>query len=466
MKQIIKHLQSGDWRALVASFLYFDTGFTVWLLYGPLAPFIVKDLALAPAEQGFLVAVPLFSAAILRVTLGNLYQAADGRWIALMGIMLSALPPLALVTLPGTPSLTLLLVLGVLLGMGGASFAVALPMAGSNYPPRVQGLVLGIAAAGNIGAVLDGLLFPPLARHFGWETAMGAALPLLLLAGIAIFFWARDSSPKSGSVRHAFAAFVANLIALVLLVVAAQDGWLGLEGKAAMLTLPLLGVLFAIAILPARYREVLKERDTWVIILIYSITFGGFVGMSAYVSLLLVNLYHLGVVEAGLFMALLAFTGAMVRPLGGLVADQVSGVRALRWFLGGIALADLLFALWTPPLAAGIAALLALYLCFGLGNGATFQLVPHRWPGKTGLMTGLVGAAGGIGGFYLPVAMGIAKESTGNYHAGFAIFATLATGALVLVVVLRRQWLSWSLPEHAPTGQPAGARQAAAAAAD
>src|SRR5246500_3598119 len=143
--------------------------------------------------------------AILRVTLGNLYQACDGRRIALMGVLLSAIPSVVLLLLPSTPSYTLLLVLGVFLGMGGASFAVALPMAGSNYPPKVQGLVLGLAAAGNIGAVLDGFLFPGLAERIGWQLATVAALPLLALTAAAIWFWAKDLSIKSGSSKRALA---------------------------------------------------------------------------------------------------------------------------------------------------------------------------------------------------------------------------------------------------------------------
>ena len=135
MKNLQHALQSGNWRSLLACFLYFDTGFTVWVLYGPLAPFIGKDIAMTAAQQGFLVAVPVLAAAILRVTLGNLYQSTNGRRIALVGVLLSALPTIVLPLWPAAPSYTLLLVLGVFLGMGGASFAVALPMAGSSYPP-------------------------------------------------------------------------------------------------------------------------------------------------------------------------------------------------------------------------------------------------------------------------------------------------------------------------------------------
>lgn len=160
---------------------------------------------MSPADLGFLVAVPVLGAAILRVTLGNLYQAYDGRRVALLGIALSALPSVILLLSPSAPSYTLLLVLGVFLGVGGASFAVALPMAGSNYSPKVQGLVLGLAAAGNIGAVLDGFMFPGLADHFGWAKATGAALPLLALVATALFFWAKDLGRNQVARRKPFA---------------------------------------------------------------------------------------------------------------------------------------------------------------------------------------------------------------------------------------------------------------------
>jgi NNP family nitrate/nitrite transporter-like MFS transporter len=146
-------------------------------------------------------------------------------------------------------------------------------------------------------------------------------------------------------------------------------------------------------------------------------------------------------------MAALSFMGAMVRPVGGHLADRLSGVRVLMVLLIAIALSNLGFAVLMPPLTGAVALLTGLYLCFGLGNGATFQLVPHRWKGRTGLMTGIVGAAGGIGGFYLPVVMGIAKESTGSYQWGFTTFGILAATAFALVVILHRQWLAWSAPE-------------------
>jgi NNP family nitrate/nitrite transporter-like MFS transporter len=169
--------------------------------------------------------------------------------------------------------------------------------------------------------------------------------------------------------------------------------------------------------------------------------------MSSYVSLLLTTQYELSKVNAGMIMAGLALTGAMVRPVGGLLADRLSGVKVLLVLLLAIALSNIGFAMLMPPLPGAVALLSTLYVCFGLGNGATFQLVPHRWKGKTGLMTGIIGAAGGIGGFYLPVVMGIAKESTGSYQWGFTTFGILAATAFALVIILHRQWLAWSAPE-------------------
>jgi NNP family nitrate/nitrite transporter-like MFS transporter len=217
-------------------------------------------------------------------------------------------------------------------------------------------------------------------------------------------------------------------------------------GKTGQLLLPVMGAAVALAVLPRKYLAVLTERDTWVVMLVYSITFGGFVGMSSYVSLLLTTQYQISKVDAGFIMALLSLTGAMIRPVGGLIADRLSGVRVLLVLLVAIAALNFAFAALMPPLVGGIALLVGLYFCFGLGNGATFQLVPHRWKGKTGVMTGIIGAAGGIGGFYLPVVMSMARESTGSYQLGFVTFALIAAVAFVMVATLHRQWLKWALP--------------------
>jgi len=329
-------------------------------------------------------------------------------------------------------------------------------MAASSYPPRVQGLVLGLAAAGNVGAVVDGLVLPGLAARFGWQTACLAVLPLLALAALAILVWGEDRSAKDPGATPAFAGFALSFAGFIALVLLAAGGAFGAQ-QGGQLLLPLLAAGLALLVLPHRHRTVLAERDTWVIMLVYSITFGGFVGMSSYVSLLLSTQYGVSKVDAGLAMAALSFTGAVVRPLGGLAADRCSGVRVLLVLLAVIGVCNTAFAVLMPPAAGALALLACLYVCFGLGNGATFQLVPHRWRGQTGVMTGIIGAAGGIGGFYLPMGLGAAREVTGNYAPGFAAFAGLAALAFVLVCGLQRQWLAWAEPAAIGTPAPASA---------
>ncbi len=444
MKHLLDALKMGNPKALFASFLYFDTGFSIWLLLGALAPFITQEMNLSPAQKGFLVAVPVLSAAVFRLNFGHMYQSLDGKKIALAGILLSSIPSIYALLFPNSLDYTTLLLLGVFLGLGGASFAVALPMAGSNYPKEVQGLVLGLAAAGNIGAVLDGILFPPLAKVFGWRETMAIAGILLVITFFVILFWAKDKGEKEGNKYYPITVFITTLLFMLFIVPALYNGWLGIKGKEALLLLPLIGGSFVLAFLPNKYRRVFLERDTWVMILIYSITFGGFVGMSSYVSLYLIDQYAFDKLTAGALMSALAFTGAFIRPFGGYIADKISGATALLFILSGISAMYLVLSLLKLPPLLGTLSLLVIFAFFGLGNGATFQLVPQRWPKVRGLMAGIIGAAGGFGGFYLPTVLGTVKEATGSYSSGFFLFGVVSLVALVMLKLLHSQWMEWA----------------------
>ncbi|MFN7064902.1 MAG: MFS transporter [Aquificaceae bacterium] len=446
MRRVIEALKSGNPKALFASFLYFDTGFSIWLMLAALAPFVVAELNLSPAQKGFLVAVPVLASAVFRLNFGHLYQSIDGKKVALAGIILSGLPSLSALLFPSYLSdYTVLLLLGIFLGIGGASFAVALPMAGSNYPKEVQGLVLGIAALGNIGAVLDGILFPPLAKAFGWKEAMAMGGLLLVLAFLVVLLWAKDKGKKDEEGMYPIFLFTITLLFMLFLVPALERGWLGIkEAREALLLLPPIGSAFVLSLLPKRYKRVFLERDTWLMILIYSVTFGGFIGMSSYASLYLIDQYGFSKLQAGALMALFAFTGAFIRPFGGLIADMISGSRALLFILLGISFMYMVLALLTLPPLFGVLALVIAFVFFGLGNGATLQLVPHRWPEARGIVTGIIGAAGGFGGFYLPTVLGIVKESTGFYSYGFLIFSMVALSTLVLLRLVHSQWMEWA----------------------
>ncbi len=437
LREIFSAVRSGNWRALLASFIYFDHSFSIWLLLGALGPFIAEYYGLSGSEKGFMVAVPVIAAAIFRLSFGHMFQYINGKWIAVSGILLSLIPHMYMLFKGFEVSYGDLLWMGVLLGVAGASFAIALPMAGSNYPKEVQGLILGLAAAGNIGAVLDGILFPPVAKVLGWKVTFLLSGVLLLVALFFVLLWAEDRTEKeNGSKAYPVIAFLATLLFMGGLVLVLPPD--------LKLLIPLIGVFFAVALMPASFKRVFLERDALVLMLVYSITFGGFVGMSSYVAMLLRDTYGVSKIEAGLLMSLFAFTGALIRPLGGYIADKISGATALIYFLTGIGVVNLILGVFSPPLILGVLLLLVLYVFYGLGNGATFQLVPHRWPKRTGLMTGVIGSAGGIGGFYLPTVNGVVYDLTGSYSFAFLIFCGLALLTAFVVKLLHSQWMEWA----------------------
>jgi NNP family nitrate/nitrite transporter-like MFS transporter len=435
LSRIISAVKSGNPKALFASFIYFDHSFSIWLLFGALGPFIAESLGLTSSEKGLMVAIPVISAAIIRISFGHLFQYINGKLIALGGILLSSIPHLYIALRGFEVDYRDLLWMGVFLGVAGASFAVALPMAGSNYPKEVQGLVLGLTAAGNIGAVIDGVIFPPVAKIIGWELTFVLSSLLLAVAFLFVLFWAKDNTKKTeGNIWAPLVSFTLTLVALILIS-------LKVEQK---LLIPVLGSAVAVLLMPSSFRKVFLERDTWVMMLAYSVTFGGFVGMSSYVAMMFRDLWEVSKIEAGLIMSSLAFTGALVRPLGGYIADRISGATALLYFISGIAVINFIFSLIVPPLPLALLLFLGLYIFYGLGNGAVFQLVPHRWPYTTGLMTGIIGSAGGIGGFYLPVVNGMVFEATGSYQMAFALFGVIALLCAVIVKLLHNQWMEWA----------------------
>ncbi|WP_456419974.1 MFS transporter [Methanocaldococcus infernus] len=440
---IIEALKSGDIKTLIASLIYFDTGFMVWLLFGPaLGLFIAQELGLSPAEKGFMVAIPILAAALFRIPFGYMYQAINGKYIALAGIILSALPIIYVNLFP--INYTTLLILGAFLGIGGASFAIALPMAGSNYPKKYQGLVLGLAAAGNLGAMMDGLIFPPIAETYGWRTAALVALIFLAIAFILCYSWIKDNCLKRPELKyHAIFNFIVTFISLIAFTLILYSGIIGISGKFGLLLLPIIVGAISILLLDKTYRNALKKRDPWIFMLFYAITFGGFVGMSGSVAFILNGQYGFDPVLAGMIMALLSFTGALIRPIGGWISDKIGGVKVLLAVFTAIAFCDLVLGLFLPPAFIGVPLLWLLFVAFGLGNGAVFQLVPLRWPRATGMATGLIGAAGGVGGFYLSSTMGLAKELTGSYGLGYIIFGIISLIALTALYFLRHEYHSW-----------------------
>jgi NNP family nitrate/nitrite transporter-like MFS transporter len=391
--------RQGHTPTLIASFLHFDVCFMLWVLLGALGIFVSDAIGLDAGQKGMMVAIPVLTGSLLRLPLGILSDRAGGRRVGIT-ILLFLFVPLLMGWRLGANVSTIYL-LGAMLGVAGASFAVVLPLASRWYPPERQGLVMGIAAAGNSGTVLANLFAPRLAAVVGWQNVFGLAL-VPLIAVLALFaMMARDSGETAGPQ-------------------------------------PL-----------ARYARALQEPDIWFFCVLYCVTFGGYVGLGSFLPLFLRDHYGLTPVNAGLLTALAAFVGSGIRPIGGYVADHIGGVRLLRWLLLAIA-GVYAVASTLPPLPIMAAVLVAGMGCLGSGNGAVFQLVPLRFRAEIGLATGIVGAVGGIGGFLLPNLLGQIKMRVGSFGPGFLVLAALAGVALVAVhalVATRRDWrLSWALP--------------------
>jgi len=391
-------LQAGHTPTLLAAFLYFDLAFMVWVLLGPLGVGIANDLGLTHAQKGLMVATPVLAGALLRIVMGVLVDRLSPKKAAIIGQVV-VIAALAYAWQAGIHSYEQTLVLGLFLGVAGASFAAALPLASRWYPPEHQGTAMGIAGAGNSGTALAALLAPGLAAALGWTNVFGVAL-------------------------------IPLVVVLVLFIVMAKDA----PDAPAPKTF-------------AEYLKVLKDRDAWWFMFFYSVTFGGFVGLASSLVIYFNTQYGLDPKTAGFFTAACVFAGSLVRPIGGNVADRVGGVKSLTlmYIVAAAFLALVSFGL--PAAWMALAAFVGAMLALGMGNGAVFQLVPQRFRREIGVMTGLVGMAGGVGGFYLASSLGYSRELTGSYQTGFLIFAALAVLALLGLTGVKKRWrTTWGAP--------------------
>jgi NNP family nitrate/nitrite transporter-like MFS transporter len=388
-------LKAGHLPTLFAAFLYFDLSFMTWVLLGPLGVAIARDLHLNAAEKGLMVAVPVLAGAILRVILGLLVDRYKPKRVGIVA-QLVVIAGLLFAWIVGIHSYQGTMLLGLALGLAGASFAVALPLASAWYPPEHQGTALGLAGAGNSGTMLAALFAPGLAIAYGWQNVIGAAAIPLAVA-LAVFCVCAKDVPEA-PVRKSL----------------------------------------------ADYATLLRVGDAWWFMLFYAVTFGGFVGLSSSLTIYFNDQYGLPATTAGYCTAVVVFVGSLVRPIGGAIADRIGGVRALT-VLYAVAAASF------ATIASGLSIWLAMpvfilgMLALGMGNGSVFQLVPQRFPRQMGVMTGLVGMSGGLGGFYLASSLGYSKQMTGSYGPGFLVFALLAAVAFICITGLARKWrTTWS----------------------
>jgi len=401
---------SGHWPTLLASFLYFDFSFMVWLMIGPLAQEITADIpgGITAGQMGTIIAVPIFAGALLRIVLGFGVDKFGPKATALSAQTIVVLG-LFYAYLFGFQSYEAILVMGAILGLAGASFAVALPQAGQWYPPHLQGVVLGIAGAGNIGVVIDFLFAPKIAELWGWQAVFGVGGVLSLIILIVYASLAKNAPPEVYTPRPKKVS---------------------------------------------DYLRLLKDRDTWWFNLFYAVSFGGFVGFAGYMKVYLINQYSADMADfglnylneanvkviAGYFGAITIFAGAVLRPVGGHIADRVGGVKSLYIFYGAVVVLAIFNGLFVTNLFMAIAVLFLIMASLGMANGAVFQLVPQRFGKDIGIMTGIIGASGGLGGSALATMLGYTKETTDSYAVGFMVFAGVVLVAIAGISFVKTRW--------------------------
>lgn len=381
---------SGHWPTLLTSFLYFDVSFMVWTILGALGAMIAPSLNLDASEKFLMVSTPILSGAFLRIVLSLLVDRIGTKRTGIIAQII-VMAGLAVAWHYGLHTLGQALALGVVLGLAGASFAVALPQSGRWYPPHLQGVVLGLAGAGNVGVVIDHLLAPRIAAAWGWQAVFGFALiPLAIVFALYIAF----SKEPPGTFK-----------------------------KKKL----------------SDYLDLLQQRDAHWFCFFYTISFGGFVGLATAFAIYFRDEFGLQPVQAGEMAAFCTLVGALGRPVGGALADRLGGIRALGIFYSIAAVAMVIAALSHSLWVCGAAFFFASG-AFGMCNGSVFQLLPQRFAKDIGVMTGLVGCGGGIGGFILGMLFGASKNHTGSYLVGILFFAGLCVVALIGLKLVKVRW--------------------------
>jgi NNP family nitrate/nitrite transporter-like MFS transporter len=359
----------------------FAVCFAVFGSVSAMMPILKKQLGLDPVQVSIALAIPVLLGSLGRIPLGILTDRFGGRRVFASVMAVSIIPALLMGWLK---SYAQLLIYGFFIGIALASFSVGVAFVSRWYPPESQGKALGIYGAGNIGQSLAAFGAPIVAKAFGFSWG----------------FWL-------------FAAL--TFVWLVAFLSKAQNA--------------------PVTVRPKSFREAvepLREQKSWILSLYYFLTFGGFVAMSVYLPTFLTDMFKLTPSDAGLRTAGFVVLATAMRPIGGTLADRVGGQRVLSWVFPFTAAMAIFLAF--PYMTTFTVGALGMAAAIGLGNGAVFKLVPEYFPTTVGSVTGLVGAAGGLGGFFPPLVLGIVRRQTGSFTIGFVLLAVFAIGCLLTLL--------------------------------
>ena len=384
----MKSIKPGAAGALFLSTSAFAVSFAVWGLIGALAPTFAQTYGLSGKAKSLMIAIPVLLGALGRIPAGMLADRFGGRKVFGALLILAAIPAMLIGV---SNSYAQLIGLGLFLGIAGSTFPVGVGFTSKWFTSDQQGTALGVYGMGNIGQSVAVFGAPLLALALGsWRPVFFVFAAISAIWGIVFYYFARD------------------------VVSTAQPKTIGEN----------LSVLR-------------REPLAWVLSLFYFLTFGGFVAFSIYLPSLLMDIFKLSAADAGFRTAGFVLLATLMRPVGGMLADRKGGVRVLvPVFIAVAALGVLMGCPWMPTFTVGA---LGAAAALGLGNGAVFKLVPQYFPKETATVTGLVGAFGGLGGFFPPLVLGVLRDATGAYTWGFIFLAMFALFCLAInyVVFLR-----------------------------
>jgi len=390
MKNFRLFLQSGHAPTLWAALVYFTFSFAIWVINGSMAPFISEALHLSPTQKGVMLSIPIFAGALLRFPLGLLAQ-----YIGRKNATLVEMGGIAIAMAYGyffVQTFNDILAMGVLLGVAGASFGVAMSLGSGTFPPRYKGFAMGIVGAGNVGTAIAALLAPLLAQRFGWQTVYGLASLSVAVPVVVMVVFAKEPPDLAPHARL-------------------RD-----------------------------HLSCLYEKDGWAFSLIYVVSFGGFLGLASFLPSYFYDQFGVSKVQAGQLTMLAAFLGAALRVVGGWLSDHWGGVNTLSTVLVIVAVSLTLCGFAGGSLTVTVLLFLLCFAALGAGNGALFQLVPLRWPTTTAVAGSMIGEIGALGGGLIPNAMGVSKQYAGTYLWGFIGIAVVAVAMLILLRTMQIRW--------------------------
>lgn len=385
----IKHQKTGlKYRALVLAILALVINFWAWSLLSPLGPQYGSELLLSPLQLSLLLAIPIIIGSLGRIPLGIITDRIGGRAAFATVCLLTSLPVFGLAMIDGYNGM---LVVATLLGIGGASFVIGVPYISAWFEPKKRGLIVGLYSLGNAGTAISGFLTPSLAEFFGRDQAFIIIGTLLVVMGILFIAIGKDSPDWKPSKGSSF----------------------------------------------ARLKKAIFFPVTLNMSVIYVITFGAIVAFGVYLPVILKEAYGISLVDAAARAAGFILIATIAKPIGGWLSDKIGGRHVVRLALLAIALLAA-FVAFQPTLALQTtAAYLALAFMLGAASGAVFAIVSKRTPADImGSVTGLIGAAGGLGGFLPPLILGATFQFTQSY--GPALMMLALSAAVVLVFVSLR----------------------------